>query len=82
MIPVTAQRLPDGRFRIIAEAAITPDDPQAPVDDQVRQMATKLTAIYERWIRSAPEQWLCMARRWPKQLEIAALERARERAAP
>jgi lauroyl/myristoyl acyltransferase len=64
---------------VIAEAPIEPEDPQAPFEDRVQDMAAKLMARYEAWIRRWPEEWMCMARRWPKEIELAAYERARER---
>ncbi|HSG91479.1 MAG TPA: lysophospholipid acyltransferase family protein [Pseudomonadales bacterium] len=79
LIPVRAIRLPGGRFRIIAEAAVGPDDPDADLEERILQTARNMTAVYERWIREDPDQWLCMARRWPKDLERASLERARAR---
>ena len=80
-LPIGAQRLPNGRFRITAEAAITPDDPSATTDVQVEQMARKLSAVYERWIREQPQQWMAMARRWPKALELESVARAKAREA-
>ena len=79
LVPTVAERLPGGRYRVIAEAPIQPDDPAAPLEDRVQDMAAKLMARYEAWIRRWPDQWLCMARRWPKDVELAAFERARER---
>ncbi|MEE4381969.1 MAG: lysophospholipid acyltransferase family protein [Pseudomonadales bacterium] len=79
LVPTVAERLPGGRFRVIAEAPIEPDDPDAPLEDRVQDMAAKLMARYEAWIRRWPEEWMCMARRWPKEIELAAYERARER---
>jgi KDO2-lipid IV(A) lauroyltransferase len=29
-------------------------------------MTRQLNEVFERWIRQAPEQWLCLKRRWPK----------------
>lgn len=81
LIPIRALRLPDGRFRIIAEAAIEPDDPDADRETRVEQMTRKLSGVYERWIREEPDQWMCMARRWPKALERERLEQARARGA-
>lgn len=79
LIPIRALRLPDGRFRIVAEAAVEPDDPDADRETRVEQMTRNLSGVYERWIREAPDQWMCMARRWPKALERDRLEQARNR---
>lgn len=77
LIPIRALRLPNGRFRVRAEAVIEADDPQADSETRILQMTTKLSQEYERWIREAPEQWMCLARRWPKAVELAALDQAR-----
>ncbi len=79
LIPVTAHRLPGGRFRIVAEAPVTPDDADAPTETRITQMAHGLSSVYERWIRERPEEWMCMARRWPKALELEAVARAEAR---
>jgi|AntDeeMinimDraft_5_1070356.scaffolds.fasta_scaffold08066_2 KDO2-lipid IV(A) lauroyltransferase len=79
LIPIRALRLPDGRFRIIAEAAIEPDDPDADRETRVEQMTRKLSGVYGRWIRETPDDWMCMARRWPKALERERMEQARAR---
>ncbi|MEE4360308.1 MAG: lysophospholipid acyltransferase family protein [Pseudomonadales bacterium] len=79
LVPVRAERLPGGRFRITIEAAIEATDPDAELESRVLQMATALSSVYERWIRQSPDQWMCMARRWPKDVELGALARAEAR---
>lgn len=82
LIPIRTLRLPDGRFQIRAEAPIEADDPDADFETRVLQMTAKLSKEYERWIRDTPDQWMCLARRWPKAVELAALERARHMGEP
>ncbi|MEE2891997.1 MAG: lysophospholipid acyltransferase family protein [Pseudomonadota bacterium] len=76
LIPIRSERLPGGRFRITAEAAIEPEDPSADTEAKIASMARRLSGTYERWIREAPQEWMCMARRWPKHLELDAVARA------
>ena len=38
-----------------------------------------MLGTYERWIQEAPEEWMAMARRWPKALELEAYQRAEAR---
>jgi KDO2-lipid IV(A) lauroyltransferase len=74
-----AERLPGGRFRIIAEAPVDTGDPDAPTEARVAHMARGLSDVYGRWIREHPDQWMCMARRWPKALELEHVARAEAR---
>mgnify|MGYP006272245091 CR=1 FL=1 len=80
LVPVTAHRLPHGRFRIVAEAPVDAGDADASQEARIAHMARGLSAVYERWIRERPEEWMCMARRWPKALELEAVARAEARA--
>ena len=68
LVPVLAERLPGGRFRVNIHPPITPADLQAPNDDQVLDMSRQINALFEREILARPEQWLCLKRRWPKQV--------------
>lgn len=81
LIPARAQRLPGGRFRITAYPPVVADDPAASVAEQAADMTAKLNVLFEQWIREAPGEWLCLARRWPKETERAAEKAALERAA-
>jgi KDO2-lipid IV(A) lauroyltransferase len=80
LIPTRAQRLPGGRYRITMYAPVRPDDPAASVAEQAANMTAKLNVQFEQWIRETPGEWLCMRRRWPKDVERAAEQRARQRA--
>ena len=65
LFPIHAQRLPGMRFRVTLCPAILPDDMNAPVTEQARQMTEKLFGYFESWIREDPDQWMCYSRRWP-----------------
>jgi len=64
LVPLRAERLPDCRFRITRYPPIKADDPNASVEEQARQMTRKQLTLFESWVRDAPEQWLCVGRRW------------------
>lgn len=66
LVPVHAERLDIGRFRVTVEAPISPADPGSDEEEQAIDMTRQLNARFEDWIRQAPEQWLCLKRRWPK----------------
>ena len=55
------------RFRITLYDPIVPDDPDAPAREQARQMMSKLSRLFESWVRERPEEWLCVGRRWTKE---------------
>ncbi len=79
LIPTRAERLPGGRYRITAHAPVRPRDSSASATDQAIDMTAQLNAHFEGWIRDTPGEWLCLARRWPKDAERAAEQAARRR---
>ncbi len=68
LIPVRAERLGGSHFRMTFEEALRPEDPEAPSREQAVQLARAMNARFESWIRERPEQWVCVARQFPKQL--------------
>jgi KDO2-lipid IV(A) lauroyltransferase len=66
LVPVHAERVDIGRFRITVQAPIEPSDPAAEEEEQAIDMTRQLNEVFEDWIRQAPEQWMCLKRRWPK----------------
>ena len=67
MIPARVQRLENFRYRIIVEAPITVSDPAAEMAEQVTDVTTQMNQIYERWISEAPDEWIVLKRRWPRE---------------
>lgn len=67
LIPVLAERLPGSRYRITIYPSVRPADPESPVPEQGRDMTCQLNALFERWIRALPGEWVCLKRRWPKE---------------
>ena len=75
LIATRAERLPGGRFRITMLPPVRAEDPTASDADQARNMTAQLNRTFESWIRATPGEWMCLARRWPKDVEREA-ERA------
>jgi len=72
MVPVRVQRLGCGRYRVSTLAPIRPRDPGAEAAAQALDMSTQLNALFEEWIRETPGEWMCLARRFPKEIDKAA----------
>ena len=65
LIPARAERLSRTRFRISLMAPITPRT-QGSTSEKAIDMTAQLLTLFEHWIRETPREWLCFARRWPK----------------
>ena len=68
LIPVQIQRLNGARFRVIFHPSVRPADENAPDDQKILQMTSKINELFESWIRERPQEWMCTKRRWPKNL--------------
>ncbi len=66
LIPVRAQRLPDGRCRVTTYAPLEPENPGADPREQVLDLTAQINNCFESWIRDDPAAWICLKRRWPK----------------
>ncbi|HET7313158.1 hypothetical protein [Salinisphaera sp.] len=66
LVPVLAERLPGGRFRVNIHPPVTPDRPATTRDEKVLDMSRQINALFEAAIVRHPGQWLCLKRRWPK----------------
>ena len=66
LIPIRAQRLPQGRFRVTVYDPLTCHNPDAPEPEQRLELSMQINRHFEAWIRENPEQWICLKRRWPK----------------
>lgn len=63
VIGVRVIRLPDRRFRLLAEGPFElPRDAAGQVD--VPATTQMITGVVERWVREHPDQWLWFHRRW------------------
>jgi Kdo2-lipid IVA lauroyltransferase/acyltransferase len=63
-----ARRLPDGTMQLSFDPPITPQ-PHEDLDADAALLTARLTRRIEEQIRSAPEQWVWMHRRWRRQPE-------------
>ena len=66
LIPIRAERLRPGYFKVTVHAPITSPDADASTHDQAVGMTQQINDQFEAWIRETPEQWMCLKRRWPK----------------
>ena len=66
LVPVLAQRIAPGRFRVHVQKPIKPRNPEATKDNQATDMMAQVNSCFEQWIRSRPGEWMCLKRRWPK----------------
>jgi Kdo2-lipid IVA lauroyltransferase/acyltransferase len=63
VVGVRVIRLPDRRFRIVAEGPFElPRDAAGQVD--VKATTQMIADVVERWVREHPDQWLWFHRRW------------------
>jgi len=62
---VVAVRQPSGRYRLSVEPVEVPRTGDR--DQDVDAIVAKYTAILERWVRTAPEQYFWQHRRWRRQ---------------
>jgi len=64
LVPVQVERMGDARYRMVIHPPLLSGCETAD-PEQVIKASTALNALFERWIRRHPEQWLCLKRRWP-----------------
>ena len=60
------ERLRPGHFRVSVMAPIASPIPDAKLAEQAVAMTRLINEQFEAWIRAAPDQWMCLKRRWPK----------------
>jgi KDO2-lipid IV(A) lauroyltransferase len=62
VIPVFAHPLPGGRYRFVYESPVQPPDGDGP--EAIREFTQRCTDVLEMHVRTRPELWLWMHRRW------------------
>ena len=67
LISVRCDRLPGHRYRLVLSKIFHPGPGDS--ETQIRQMSSALNREFESWITRNPGQWLCLSRRWPKEIE-------------
>jgi len=72
LVPVRVERLGGARYRVTMGAPVRPRDAGAAQAAQALDMSAQLNALFESWIRETPGEWMCLARRFPKELDKSA----------
>ncbi|MBP9035279.1 MAG: hypothetical protein KBG29_15370, partial [Pseudomonadales bacterium] len=72
LVPVRVERLGGARYRVTMGAPIRPRDAGVAQAAQALDMTAQLNGLFEQWIRETPGEWMCLARRFPKELDKAA----------
>ena len=62
VIPVFAHPLPGGRYRFVYESPVQPPAGDGP--EAIREFTQRCTDVLEMHVRTKPELWLWMHRRW------------------
>ena len=62
VIPVFAYPLPGGRYRFVYESPVQPPEGDGP--EAIREFTQRCTDVLEMHVRTKPELWLWMHRRW------------------
>ena len=78
LIPIHALRLPDGRYRLVAERVLSPGDPKVHAETRAQRLTNEFAKDLERWIRAVPGQWLCLTPRWAEATVVGAMTRVNE----
>jgi KDO2-lipid IV(A) lauroyltransferase len=63
LVPTQAALGPDGTYRLVYEPPLEAA-PTGDRDADLVRVTQQLTSVIEGWVRSAPEQWLWLHRRW------------------
>jgi len=64
VLPCRVERVKGATFRLIVEDSI-PLPRTGDVQADIKTLMTAVNATVERWVRSRPEQWFWLHRRWP-----------------
>lgn len=58
LVPVRTERLEGSRFRVTFHEPVPHGDPSLPEAERALRMTAAVNALFEEWIRAAPEAWL------------------------
>lgn len=67
VLPVRVEREGPARFKVTVHPRVDPDSSLHNLRQRSADMARRVLALFEQWIRERPDQWVCTTRRWPKQ---------------
>lgn len=65
LIPARIERRAGARFVITVHRPLEIEPDQDP-DGAALRLTARVNALFARWISAAPEQWLCVKRRWDR----------------
>lgn len=68
LVPTRIERIGQVKFKITTFAAIHPAAEIEGEEAKAIDMMCRVNAHFERWIREKPGEWMCVKRRWPKEL--------------
>ncbi len=71
LVPVLAERLAGHRYRISLQAPVEARDTSKTQPEQALDMTAAMMARFETWVRERPAEWMCLSRRFPKDLDKA-----------
>jgi len=71
LVPVLAERLPGYRYRISLQAPVEAPDTSRTQQEQALDMTAVMMARFETWVRERPAEWMCLSRRFSKDLDKA-----------
>lgn len=69
LVPVIAERLPGACFRVNIHPPIQPRAGAQSRNEKARDMSEQINQLFETLIERQPDQWLCLRRRWSKQVQ-------------
>ena len=65
LIPARIERRGGARFLITVHRPVAAA-PGLDGEAAARDMTAQINSLFARWITAAPDQWLCVKRRWPR----------------
>lgn len=82
LVPVRILRQGPARYRVVIEPPVPASSQTLDTDTLALEMTRNVNAVFERWIRENPGEWLCLKRRWAKPgKELKEKRRKKRRAA-
>ena len=73
LIPVQVERTGPAKFRVIFHAPIDTSKDIGDSRQRLFEVTKKINNCFEQWIQDDPGRWLCMKRRWPKEVYNKAI---------
>lgn len=68
LVPVQLERLPRARFRATFHPPVTSETHTRQPAQAALEMTVRLNRLFEQWIVTRPEDWICAKRRWPTEI--------------